>query len=254
MAVPRSSVALAVALAGSLAGNVLLWKRAPAPAPAPPLPSAVAPAPAPPVAPSLDAEACAAELQKWRSASWSLVLQSLGHGHGASVPADPPPAGSAEPPPEDGDTVDGARLLCERAQDALRDTWLRDKDLILGTVAYAFSDPDEQARNQRQVLDAMVESAHLNGAQARKLEGAYVARRNAVVSASLAALRATPPDTRALFEQMRGMYTAEDDLLADIGGPESRAAWRAHERENRTVLLAVFATLADAPWDSATRW
>ena len=62
-----------------------------------------------------------------------------------------------------------------------------------------------------------------------------------------------PADWSGAFDQVRGLFADEDALVRARLGDERTARLQVAEREQRLVLLAIFATLAGRPWEDALR-
>jgi hypothetical protein len=240
----RATFALAVLLAVSVAFNVRsLVRRSPAPAPAA-RPSASAAA----ASARGEAGTCEHRLAECQRRGWEMVARSLAADR-APRPSDAPPADA----PDGGPTTQAA-ALCARAEANLRETWQRDRELIAANLRRSLGDREEQERNLTRDLAAMREAAGLDDREAASLESAYRSRRGARITEASAALSREPQDLGAVLDAAHGLFSDEDELLSGIAGATAEEAWRAHELESRTTLLAVLATMADRDWDQSIRW
>jgi hypothetical protein len=239
--------ALGALLVASVGLNVRQYthKAAPAPHPAPS-------ASASETAPRSD-DTCERRLAACQRQSWEIAARAMNH--------DPPkddPAPVQAPPMEAGVDASGpeaqASALCAKAENALRDEWRRNGFFIAMNLKRSFNDPDEQERNLSQTLDAMKDVAGLDQQEAASLEAAYRDKRAAAVASARDAFDKDPPDMGAVVDAAKSVFSDEDALLGRIAGDSGRDAWRAHELENRTTLLALFASLSGKDWDDSIRW
>ncbi len=223
-------LALALALAGSLAANALLLLRRPAPA-APPTPAPVERPPpcACPPAPSL-------------SPFGALPRPAR---EPAREPAAAPRAAVDDALEQD--------VLCAVAEEKLREGWRRDRDAITAGLRRSLADRDEQERNLRDNAAELADALALDGARRAELTARYRERRFARIAEARAALDRDPPDHAGLLAAAEGLFSDEDALATELGGPDGRERVRAAALEARTTLLAVAAALADVPFERV-RW
>lgn len=241
----RATYGLAILLLASVAANVRLLTARPKPAPAPASPP-VATASAAPSA--VDPTACEARLAACERKGWEAVRKAIADDRAARVDAGAPaPASSAAAAAQ-------SAALCERAKAHLRETWQRDRELIVGNLARSLNDGAEQERNVTSEISAMAETAGLGLRATADLDRLYREARTKRVAAAREGITKQPPDFGAVLSATRGLFADEDALLARIGGEPARQAWRDRQKESRTVFMALWATMADEEWDEGIRW
>ncbi len=184
---------------------------------------------------------CQRDLEACRAASRSVAFENIRH------PVRKP--GVAR----QGETESGpgaqARVLCTKAKRSLDEAWRKDRGSILTALERGLADPVEQERNERQVMANISEAAGLDEAERAALQQSYPALRRARVLEVQAALAASPQDLEEALEAARGLFEDEDELLLDIAGEDAVLDWRLNQLESRTVILALFSSLAEQPWD-----
>ncbi len=240
-----TTYALATLLVASVGFNVRLYTRS-APTPAPARARAVESDTAP--APSRSDGTCERRLAECQRQAWEIAARAIADDH------PPGPAPIVEAGPDSAGVAAQAAALCGQAKLALRDSWRRDGVLLAANLKRSFNDREEQERNLSRELASMREIAGLDPQQAASMESAYRDRRAAAVATARAAFDRDPPDLGAVVDSARGVFADEDALLGRFAGDSGREAWRAHELDSRTTLLALLATLADREWDDAIRW
>lgn len=241
----RLTYGLAALLAASLAlhARLLFVRPSPPPAARPCPPCERAPAACPPATPT-----CERRLEECQQQGWSLVLRAIAH--------DRAPAKHAERggSPEDSGPAAQAEALCDRAKASLRETWQRDRDKIADSLVVSLADTAEQERNVAREVESMREVAGLDERETVELTRAYRERRLARLADAQAALAREPRDIAAVMDAARGLFADEDALLMKVGGSRARDAWRAHQLDGRTVVLAIGAAMADQDWEESIRW
>jgi hypothetical protein len=240
----RSTTVLATLLVGSLAYNVVQW-RGRAASPKAPKPSASAQASASPAEPAADGS-CERRLAACQKQSWEIARKVI-----AGEPQAPSPARVLRG--ETGPEAQG-EALCDKAKVALRETWARDRLLLVANLARSMADPEELERNITREAAEMREAAGLSQGEGAQLERAYRGIRTARVATVREALGKQPPDLPAVLDATRGLFADQDALVLRIGGAASREALRQHGMESRTVLLALLATVADKDWEDSIQW
>jgi hypothetical protein len=241
----RTTSALAILLVASVGANVWLLNARRAPAPAPKCP----PAAAATAAPSEEAvAACEARLAACERRGWEAVRKTIQEDHAARTDA-----GKPAPATNTAAAVHNV-TLCAAAQAHLRETWQRDRELIVGNLVRSLNDPAEQERNMTSEISAMAEAAGLGLRDTANLDRLYREARTKRVAAAREGLAKQPPDLGAVLSATRGLFADEDALLARIGGEPARQAWRERQVGSRTVLMALWATMADEEWDESIRW
>lgn len=242
----RTTSALAILLVASVAANVWFLKTRRAPAPALECPPVVE-ASANPIAEAA-AAACEARLAACERRGWEAVRKTIAEDHAARADAGrPAPASSAAPSKQ-------SAALCAKAQAHLRETWQRDRELIVGNLARSLNDSAEQERDVTREITAMAETAGLGLRATADLDRAYREVRAKRVTAAREGLAKQPPDLGAVLSATRSLFADEDALLAKIGGEPARQAWRERQTDARTVFMALWATMADEEWDESIRW
>jgi hypothetical protein len=232
--------ALSALLFASLALNVRLWTAPPKPkARAAPVPTAVAEDDGP-----RDAT-CESRLQACQQRSWDIARRAIESGHASAPAPTAAPAVAAGPAAQ-------ADALCGWAKKNARDTWQRDKDKILFGLGLSLADRDEQEREVLRDAGKMREVAGLDPHAAAEVEGAYRDKRLARIGEAQMALQRQ--DYGGLLDATHGLFSDEDAILTQVGGPAARDAWRADQTEARTVLLALMASLSDKDWEDSIRW
>jgi hypothetical protein len=247
----RTTSALAILLVASAAANVWFLKARRAPAPAPQCP----PVEAASAAPGEDAAACEARLAAAEARlaacerrGWEAVRKVIAEDHAARADAGKPaPANNAGPSAQ-------KTTLCTAAQAHLRETWQRDRELIIGNLMRSLNDSAEQERDVTREVSEMAETAGLGLRDTANLDRLYREAREKRIAAVREGLAKQPPDLGAVLSATHGLFADEDALLAQIGGEPARQAWRERQVESRTVLMALWATMADQEWDESIRW
>jgi hypothetical protein len=144
-------------------------------------------------------------------------------------------------------------VLCTVAESKLREGWRRDRDAIAQSLRHSLDDADEQEKNVRENATELADTLGLTGEERARLKAAYRARRLARIAEAQAALARVPPDYGALLAAAKGLFADEDDLARELGGEAGRDRVRAAALEGRTTFLAIFAALADVPYETL-RW
>lgn len=147
-----------------------------------------------------------------------------------------------------------AGALCRVAKRSLREKWQAQKDDLVSSLRRSLADEPEQAKAAAKTSASMVEVLALDEADALSLESEVARARAARVAAARAALQAEPADLAAVLDEARDLFEAEDDIARAFAGTEGAAAWREHELESRTVVLALLASLADLDESEALAW
>jgi hypothetical protein len=245
----RTTLALAALLLASLGFNV--HQRVTRPAPPPPQKQAEPCPEAPPPGASL----CEKKLESCEKRGWELALKVMASERPKRDASAPVPAAATTPAkPGDSSRAAQASALCSRAQATLRETWQRDRDAIGLGLAASVADPALLDKSIGEGLDAMRQTLKLGAREAEDLERAYREKRVARASEVQKALEQEPKQWGKMVDAARGLYADEDALVARYAGSEGRDTWRAKQLESRTVLLALFASLADQEWDDSIRW
>jgi hypothetical protein len=245
----RTTTALAILLIASAAANVrfLMARRAPAPAPAHP-PAVEASAAPNEEAAAAAAAACEARLTACERRGWEAVRKAIADDQRSRVDAGRPA------PPSNAVAAKQTATLCAKAQAHLRETWQRDREMIVGNLARSLNDNAEQERDVTREISLMAETAGLGLRETADLDRAYRAAREKRVAAAREGIAKQPPDLGAVLSATRGLFADEDAILGRIGGDPARQAWRERQVESRTVLMALWATMADEEWDESIRW
>jgi hypothetical protein len=239
----RSTLALVVALLGSLAFNVRLVLARPSAS----VSTSAPPSAVPRREPESPDVACEVRLKACEQNTWDVAQKAITVGRAAR--ASPADAGVL------GTGADAqAAALCAKAKANLRDTWRRDREVIAAGLVATLGDQAEQEKNLTSELARMRDDAHLDDQEAASLASAYRERRLARMAEGRAALLRNPQDFPALLQAAHGLYQDEDALLERIGGDEAKEAWRTSQLEGRTVILAICASMAEEDWDDAIRW
>jgi hypothetical protein len=241
--------ALALALVVSLGLNAALLLR-PRAALAPPRRSAVE-RPAVQVQPDPRArDRCPTELAACRTAGLTLAL-------GALRPAPRPtgdPAPQPEPEPAEDETTLRRAALCEVAQEHLRRHWETQRPSLITSLRRSTSDPDVLAANLRQQVAAFAADLGLGDADRDAIGRAYAPIRQARIAAVNEALAADPPDVEAALNEALELYAQEDDLVRQRHGAAAEQRWRSTQRQVRTIILSILASLAGIPFEESTTW
>lgn len=241
----RSTTVLATLLVGSLVFNLSLWRGRPPPPKAPrPTPSAE-----PSAAPRAGDDTCERRLAACQRQGWEIARRVI-------AGEQQQPAAPQQPRLLHGETGPEAQseTLCDKAKGALRDTWLRDREMLVAGLAHTMGDPDDLERNITKESAEMRDAAGLGEQEGRELERAYRGMRTARVAAAREALSKQPPDLPAVLDSARGLFADQDALVQRIGGASARESLRQHGMESRTLILAILATVADKEWDESIQW
>jgi hypothetical protein len=166
----------------------------------------------------------------------------------------PSPHGTAAPALPDASPAAQRAALCTHAEAVLKQTWQRNGFLMGAVMKGTFDDPATQDALITKDLASMKEVAALDDRQAAALDAAYRDQRKSTVAAAREAMNKDPPDISAVLDATRTIFRDEDALMTRYAGGAGSEAWRAHQVESRTVLLAMLATFADKDWDETIGW
>jgi hypothetical protein len=180
-----------------------------------------------------------------RSGSMLDLYTPLALGH--ERPATFADAGAAD------ETDLGHEVLCEIAREQSRQRWEAQRDGILRALRTQLADAAQRERKTADKVAALQGVLGLGTEEARAFAEAYAPIGHGRLDAIGARLEHEPADWSGAFDQLRGLFTDEDALVRERYGDERAAKLRAAEREERLVLLAIFATLAGRPWEDALR-
>jgi hypothetical protein len=145
-------------------------------------------------------------------------------------------------------------MLSQVAREKLRDEWKRNEASILKGLRSTLPDPAKQHDDAQREGHKLATEAGLDPATADRFIAAYEAQRQQRMNALLQAITPDPPDWSAAIEQARGLFADEDALMAQLGGDDAKKRLRTAQAEGRTVILAIGASLADAPWEQTVHW
>ena len=254
---------LSVSLAASVAANLALlvaWPRPPATSGKPSgeaPPESRGPAqkenPARPTvsgSPAFTAEpppvACEQALRECRAGTVSSVLLAL-----EPRVASPRTAAAGLPVGEASPEVQ-QDLLSQIAREHLRREWERAKPAVVESLRRELKDPDKQRRDAERNLEQFGKVLALGDLTA--LRERYGPIRGARVRAIDEAISREPPDFGAILAELRSLYADEDKLAESLAGRDAAARFRLSQLEERSVILGIAATYAQAPWDRAIWW
>jgi hypothetical protein len=145
-------------------------------------------------------------------------------------------------------------MLSQVAREKLRDEWKRQEASILNGLRSTLPDPAKQHDDAQREGHKLATEAGLDAATADRFVAAYEAQRLQRLNALLQAITPDPPDWNAAIEQARDLFADEDALMAQLGGDDAKKRLRTAQAEGRTVILAIGASLAGAPWEQTVHW
>jgi hypothetical protein len=145
-------------------------------------------------------------------------------------------------------------MLSQVAREKLRDEWKRQEASILKGLRSSLPDAAKQHDDAQREGHKLATEAGLDAATADRFAAAYEAQRLQRMNALLQAITPDPPDWSTAIEQARGLFADEDALMAQLGGDDAKKRLRTAQAEGRTVILAIGASLADAPWEQTVHW
>jgi hypothetical protein len=171
-----------------------------------------------------------------------------------AIASDRKPREAGQPRARDGGPPTQAEVLCERGKQTLRDTWRSERDKTADNLAKSFDDAAEQEKNAASEALKMRDVVGLDDRQAAEVARASREKRLARVAEARAALAREPRDFAALLATLRGLFADEDAILERVAGASAKEAWRAEQHDGRTILMALFAAMADRDWEESIRW
>jgi hypothetical protein len=243
----RSFTALLVLLfAVSLAGNVVLVRRPR---------SATVPSSPPPPEESPVAE-LRTQLAQCRGANLDLLVASFSGQH--EVAARTPAAGNAgRPQPAEPKLVTPAverDALSSIAIEHLRRSWEQSREPLSEILRREATDPQARAASLKRDVDEVAIALNLDESE----RSGFIERCSSIRTARLDAVAAEmtlhEPDLNLVFDQIRGLFADEDNLVRSRYGADSADLYRATQLDKRTATLAILATLANQPWDDHIIW
>jgi len=154
--------------------------------------------------------------------------------------------------PVDAETQDA--MLCEIARRTARERWLDQREKITASLITSLKDLKEQERNVRTDAKKFASILGLSDNERIGLEKQYREIRLERMQRVLDAIQQEPPDYQIVFQQARGLFSDEDNLLENLFGPQARDRIRTAELEGRTAILAIIASFAGMSWEQVVGW
>lgn len=241
---------LAGLLCASAALNVwLLWSREPA-SPVERTGVAASPLVARPEAGSAEAAA----------ASFTTLVSSVGAARRASAVAAPADQPTGDRPGRTAGAADGRvtralldDLQCQLARSKAAEAWRKEADGI--RAALLRDQPPDAELRALSLAGKRAGLADVLGVDESDARVAPLAEQLQALSEEAEAevrrqVALDPPDWRAAFDVVRGLYRQQDAAVARTFDPSGADDWRLNEVENRAVILAIGASLVGVPWSS----
>lgn len=145
-------------------------------------------------------------------------------------------------------------VLCDVTRRKQRRRWYDKRHKIAESLMPNLTDAKKQQRDMDQDIDAFSRVLGWDAAQRARFAKQYAPARKRRVAAILTALKQEPVAFTAISSQVRGLFADEDRLVQGLSGDRARRQLRAARLENRTVIVAIAAAMADAPWDHSLTW
>ncbi len=145
-------------------------------------------------------------------------------------------------------------VLCDVTRRKQRKRWYDKRDKIAESLVPNLEDAAKQQRDLSRDVAAFAKVLGWSEAQRARFAQQYGPARKKRLAAVLAALKQEPVAFDAVFSQVRGLYADEDRLAKKLFGDRARQQLRAARLESRTVIVAVAAAMANAPWDHSMTW
>lgn len=246
-----SMALLALCLLTSLAFNgYLLARQRPEPLPAPA-------APAPPVsARAQHSAACQTRLRRCQQEEVSQIFRVIQRA--------PRPAGQASEGQASGkpgrvapakvDLDLQQSVLCDIARRHAKQRWFHKRHRAAGSLVRSLGDANMQQQNTARDVKAFGDVLGWSEAQRQDFTRQYSPLRQQRVAVARQALQRKPPNFKAVFVQLKGLFVDEDKLMRKLHGARAVSRLRAAQLEQRTLLAAIVAAMAGMPWDGQLTW
>ena len=145
-------------------------------------------------------------------------------------------------------------VLCDVARRKQRRRWYNKRQRIAESLVPNLEDQKKQQRDLNKDVDQFARVLGWSEAQKARFQQRYGQARQQRLASVLGALKQSPVAYDKVFAQVRGLYADEDRLVRELYGDRARQQLRAARLENRTVIMAIAAAMANMPWDHSMSW
>jgi len=192
-----------------------------------------------------DLTRCRQQLAGCKTKSWEIVQQAIRQGAEQQAEVEKTKPGTQE---QEGPAQDWRQALCEASEDFLRQVWEGHKEQVHAMLQGAGT--EEWIDLWMDVKMADIDSRwDLERHERNQLQDGYRRLWGDHAATMQSLMQQTPPDYTAIAEATREFFKDEEQLIGELFGEDARAEYTAAELKNRTLVLAMFATFADRPWD-----
>jgi len=145
-------------------------------------------------------------------------------------------------------------VLCDLAKRKVRQRWKGKREKIAANLLEELKDPAKQRKDAEKEVAQFAATLGLSEGQKGELMRRYGAERAQRIQMARAALERKSGRYQALLKEVRLLFAGEDRLVKEIAGAAAREQLRAAQLEERTLILAILAAMADQPWEQAVSW
>ena len=125
------------------------------------------------------------------------------------------------------------------------------KDAIAGALTMMLADPAKQREDAERDAKKAADTLGLSGRARRDFEDRFADTQVERLHALAPLTQGGATDWGGLLDGARGVFDAEDALVAGQVGQDAVVRYQAAERSDRLTILTMLATYANVDWDEA---
>ena len=203
-----------------------------------------------------EADLCRSRLKACRREGMERVMRVFAPPPAPAAPGEHGAAPATGPgaPPRVVDLELQQSVLCDLAKRKVRQRWKGKREKIAANLLEELKDPAKQRKDAEEEVAQFAATLGLSEGQKGELMRRYGAERAQRIRMARAALERKSGRYQALLKEVRLLFAGEDRLVKDIAGAAAREQLRAAQLEERTLILAILAAMADQPWEQAVSW